>query len=106
MPVFTTTDATFTADVIDTELPVLVDFWAAWCGPCKAIAPHLETLAKEYEGKLKVVKIEADRHPETTNQFNVTSLPTLIMFKRGKQVKKHVGSANLSKLKTIVDLFI
>ena len=104
--VLSSTDETFDADVLEADVPVLVDFWATWCGPCKAIAPHLDALAKEYEGKLKVVKVEADKESETANRFGVTALPTLILFKNGKQMKKHVGAINLAKLKLIVDLFV
>jgi thioredoxin 1 len=106
MPVLHTTDSSFDADVLEAETLVLVDFWATWCGPCRALAPHLDTLAQEYDGKLKVVKIEADKHPETANRYGVTALPTLILFKNGKQMKKHVGAANIGKLKLLVDLFV
>jgi thioredoxin 1 len=106
MPVLHTTDSSFDADVLEADTLVLVDFWATWCGPCRALAPHLDTLAQEYDGKLKVVKIEADKHPETANRYGVTALPTLILFKNGKQMKKHVGAANIGKLKLLVDLFV
>jgi thioredoxin 1 len=106
MPVLHTTDSSFDADVLEADTLVLVDFWATWCGPCRALAPHLDTLAQEYDGKLKVVKIEADKNPETANRYGVTALPTLILFKNGKQMKKHVGAANIGKLKLLVDLFV
>lgn len=104
--VLSSTDETFDVDVLQSDVPVLVDFWATWCGPCKAIAPHLDALAKEYDGKLKVVKIEADKHPETANRYGVTALPTLILFKNGKQMKKQMGASPLAKLKLLVDLFV
>jgi thioredoxin 1 len=102
-PVISSSDSTFASDVLNSDIPVLVDFWATWCGPCKAIAPHLEALAKEYDGKVKVVKIEADKHKQTANKYGVTALPTLILFKKGEAVKKQVGALNLAKLKQLVD---
>jgi len=103
MPVLHTTDASFDVDVLKANIPVLVDFWATWCGPCKALAPHLDLLAAQYEGRLKVVKIEADKEPKTANEYSVTALPTLLVYKDGKVVKKHVGAANLAKLKQLID---
>lgn len=97
------TDASFNADVENSELPVLVDFWATWCGPCKAIAPNLETLSKEYEGRLKVVKIDVDHNRAAAQRFGVTSIPTLIVFKDGKVMTKHVGAAPLSGMKKLVE---
>jgi thioredoxin 1 len=89
-----TTDKTFQSDVLDTskQTPVLVDFWATWCGPCRAIAPHLESLAGEYDGKLNVVKIDVDRNQDTATKYGVTSLPTVLVFKGGEVVGKIVGN--------------
>jgi thioredoxin 1 len=98
-----TSDSNFQADVEKSDVPVLVDFWATWCGPCKAIAPHLETLAKEYEGRLKVVKVDVDHNRGTAMRFGVTGIPTLIVFKGGAQVGKHVGAAPLAGLKKLVE---
>ncbi len=89
-----TTDKTFQSDVLETskQTPVLVDFWATWCGPCRAIAPHLESLASEFDGKLKVVKIDVDNNQGTAAEYKVTSLPTVLLFKDGKVVGKIVGN--------------
>jgi thioredoxin 1 len=86
-------DATFKTEVIDSPLPVLVDFWAPWCGPCRMIGPIVEGLAPKYEGKLKIVKLNTDESPETPGRYNVNGIPTLIIFKGGKEVDRHVGFA-------------
>jgi thioredoxin 1 len=78
------TDANFQAEVLGSTLPVLVDFWATWCAPCRAIAPSVEDLAKAYEGKVRVAKLDVDSHPDTAAKYNVMSIPTLILFKDGK----------------------
>jgi len=96
-------DSDFSKEVLSSSLPVLVDFWATWCGPCKAMMPHMETLSKEYGDKLKVVKIEADKNPSISNSYGVTGIPTIILFKDGKMVAKHVGAAPLAGLKKFVD---
>lgn len=98
------TDADFKADVLDSQVPVLVDFWATWCGPCRAIAPHLETLANEFEGKLKVVKVDIDSNPKTPGSFGVRSIPTLLLFKGGELADKIVGNpGSLSPLRAFVE---
>ncbi|GLU91069.1 MULTISPECIES: thioredoxin [Microbacteriaceae] len=86
------TDATFHAEVIESELPVLVDIWAAWCGPCKAIAPILDTLAEEYAGRVKVVKVDADANPETVTAAGVTSIPTIGFYRAGERVDVLIGA--------------
>src|SRR5215471_16093560 len=86
------TDASFSTDVLKAEGPVLVDFWAEWCGPCKAIGPALEELAGEFQGKLTVAKVNIDENPTTPNAFAVRGIPTLIMFKDGKPVSTQVGA--------------
>ncbi|PIV57164.1 thioredoxin [Candidatus Desantisbacteria bacterium CG_4_10_14_0_8_um_filter_48_22] len=85
------TDENFKAEVLDAKIPVLVDFWAEWCMPCKMIAPTVEAIAKEYEGKLKVCKLNVDDAPVTATQYSVMSIPTLLLFKNGKVVDKTVG---------------
>ena len=85
------TDGTFQAEVLDAETPVLVDFWAEWCQPCKMIAPHLEKIAEEQEGKLKVAKVNADENQRLMSQFKIRGIPTLILFKDGEPVETLVG---------------
>lgn len=85
------TDTNFEAEVVKAELPTLTDFWAAWCGPCKMIAPIVEQLASEYEGKLKVTKLDVDQNPTVATRFGVMSIPTLILFKGGEPVERLVG---------------
>jgi len=96
-------DASFKSEVTDSPLPVLVDFWAPWCGPCKMIAPVLEELAQEYDGKAKIVKINIDDNQNTPAQFGVRSIPTLILFKNGNEVEKIIGAQSKDKLKTMID---
>lgn len=86
------TDATFDTEVLQSDLPVLVDFWAAWCGPCKAIAPHLEKLAEEKTGQLKVVKLDAQAHMAVASKYGVTGLPTFLVFKGGQEVGRKIGA--------------
>ena len=88
-----TTDATFTQDVLKSEKPVLLDFWAEWCGPCKMIAPSLEEISVELAGKVKVAKVNIDENPEIAAQYGVRSIPTLAMFKAGEVADIKVGAA-------------
>ncbi|MDX2144127.1 MAG: thioredoxin TrxA [Rhodospirillaceae bacterium] len=92
------TDASFDQDVLKAEGPVLVDFWAEWCGPCRQIAPSLDEISKEMEGKLTVAKINIDDNPQTPTQFGVRGIPTLMIFKDGKLAATKVGAAPKSKL--------
>jgi thioredoxin 1 len=92
------TDASFDADVLRAQGPVLVDFWAEWCGPCKMIAPHLEELASEMKGKVTVAKINIDENPQTPMKYGVKGIPTLILFKSGQVAATKIGALAKSKL--------
>ena len=96
-------DSNFKSEVTDSAMPVLVDFWAPWCGPCRMIAPILEELAKEYDGKVKVVKINVDDSPNTASEYGIRSIPTLILFKDGKVFEQTVGAQSKENLKQLVD---
>ncbi len=87
-----TSDATFDEDVLGSEIPVLVDFWATWCAPCKAIAPLLEEMAEKYSGKVSIVKVNVDENQSTPGKYGVRSIPTLILFKGGEIVDQIIGA--------------
>ena len=97
------TDKIFEQEVIKSTTPVLVDFWAPWCGPCKIIGPVVEELAKEYAGKVKVVKLNVDDNPENAGKFNVISIPTLLIFKNGEPVKTIIGAQPKESIKKAMD---
>ena len=97
------TDATFQEVVVDSDTPVVVDFWAEWCGPCKMIAPIVDELAGEYEGKVKFTKLDVDSNPKTPIQFGIRGIPTLLIFSGGKAVDQVVGAVPKSMLKKRVD---
>ena len=97
------TDATFEEEVVKSDTPVVVDFWAEWCGPCKMIAPLVEELAGEYDGKVKFTKLDVDSNPQTPMQFGIRGIPTLLIFSGGKPVGQVVGAVPKSMLKKRVD---
>jgi len=97
------TDTNFKQEVLDSSLPVLVDFWATWCGPCKMIAPIIEEVAKEYAGKIKVGKLKVDDNPATATRYGIMSIPTLIFFKNGRVMEQVVGALNRIDLKRKID---
>ena len=98
-----TTDTSFESDVLQSDVPALVDFWAAWCGPCKMIAPLLDELADEYAGRIKICKVYVDSNPETAAKFNVRGIPTLLVFKNGSVEATKVGALSKAQLVEFVD---
>ncbi len=96
-------DGSFEADVLQSPTPVLVDYWAEWCGPCKMIAPVLEDVAKSYAGRLTVAKLDIDANPEVTSKYGIRGIPTLIMFKGGQVHAQKVGALSKSQLTAFVD---
>ncbi len=97
------TDADFDSHVLQSDVPVLVDFWAPWCGPCKMIAPALDQLAGEYAGKAKIVKIDVDQNPATAMKFRVRSIPMLLVFKGGQIHGQQIGAVGKAQLAQLID---
>ena len=96
-------DASFEADVLKAGTPVLVDYWAEWCGPCKMIAPILEDVAKDYAGKLRIAKLNIDDNPKTPAEFGIRGIPTLLLFKNGAMEAQKVGALSKSQLTAFID---
>ncbi|HEV3031379.1 MAG TPA: thioredoxin [Polyangia bacterium] len=96
------TDSNFKTEILDSKLPVLVDFWAVWCAPCRAIAPHVEALAKDYDGKIRVGKCDIDSNPNFSSQYDIRSIPTLLLFKEGKVVGQVVGAVPKTKIEDLI----
>ncbi|ADE16740.1 thioredoxin [Nitrosococcus halophilus Nc 4] len=101
--IISVTDATFEEEVIKSEQPALVDYWAEWCGPCKMVAPILEEIAKEYEGKLKICKLNIDENPSTPPRYGIRGIPTLMLFKNGNVEATKVGALSKSQLAAFID---
>jgi thioredoxin 1 len=97
------TDDSFEEDVLNSEIPVLVDYWADWCSPCKQIAPILDQVAPEYDGKVKIAKLNTDKNPETPKKYGVRGIPTLMLFKNGEVEATKVGALDKSKLTAFLD---
>ena len=96
-------DKNFAAEVLNSDIPVLVDFWATWCGPCRSIAPIVEQLAEDFNGRVKVTKLNVDENPATPGQYGVRGIPTLILFKGGKVVDQIVGAVPKARLVTLIE---
>jgi thioredoxin 1 len=100
--VINTTDASFAGEVLQSGHPVLVDFWAPWCGPCLRVGPIVEELAKEFQGQAKVVKVDVDECPQTAEEYGVSSIPTLILFKGGQEVERVIGAQPKAVLQNMI----
>ncbi len=96
-------DANFDQTVLQAETPVLVDFWAAWCGPCRMVAPVVEELAEEYEGRISFAKVDVDQNPKTAARYSIMSIPTLLIFKKGEPISQVVGFRPKEELKRSLD---
>ncbi len=100
------TDASFKQDVLDSEVPVLVDFWAPWCGPCRMVAPVVDEIAQQYDGKVKVVKLNTDENPNVASQYGIRSIPTLMIFKGGQRVDMVVGAVPKTTLANTLEKYL
>lgn len=100
------TDSTFKESVLDSEVPVLVDFWAPWCGPCRMVAPVVDEIAQQYEGQIKVVKLNTDENPNIASQYGIRSIPTLMIFKGGERVDMVVGAVPKTTLANTLEKYL
>jgi thioredoxin 1 len=100
------TDSTFKQEVLHSDLPVLVDFWAPWCGPCRLVSPTVEEMAEQYDGKVKVVKLDTDENPNVALEYGIRSIPTLMIFKEGQKVDMVVGAVPKATLTTALEKHI
>jgi thioredoxin 1 len=100
------TDASFKEDVLDSDIPVLVDFWAPWCGPCRMVAPVVDEIAEQYEGQVKVVKLNTDENPNVASQYGIRSIPTLMIFKGGQRVDMVVGAVPKTTLANTLEKYL
>ncbi len=100
------TDTSFKQDVLDSEIPVLVDFWAPWCGPCRMVAPVVDEIAQQYEGQVKVVKLNTDENPNVASQYGIRSIPTLMIFKGGQRVDMVVGAVPKTTLANTLEKYL
>lgn len=101
--IFHVTDASFDADVLNSQIPVLVDYWAEWCGPCRMIAPILDEISQDYAGRIKVAKVNIDENRDTATKFNIRGIPTLMLFKDGGVAATKVGALSKSQLAAFID---
>ena len=100
------TDASFDQDVLQSDVPVLVDFWAPWCGPCRMVAPIVDEIAKEFDGRIKVVKLNTDENPNVASQYGIRSIPTLMVFKGGQKVDTVVGAVPKTTLASTISKYL
>lgn len=100
------TDSSFKQEVLESEVPVLVDFWAPWCGPCRMVAPVVDEIAQQYEGQVKVVKVNTDENPQVASQYGIRSIPTLMIFKGGTRVDMVVGAVPKTTLANTLEKYI
>ena len=105
-PAAQVTDSTFKQEVLDSQVPVLVDFWAPWCGPCRMVAPVVEEIAQQYDGQIKVVKLNTDENPNVASQYGIRSIPTLMIFKGGERVDMVVGAVPKTTLSNTLEKYL